>query len=111
MRTSLVIWLLLSGIVLVLSAAAEAACPTGTYPWVDSWGNRTCRSFSDNQDRTTQSGPTGCPNGSYPWVDSWGNRICQSFDSRSRYYDTSQRCPVGSFPWADQWGNRTCKFF
>jgi len=90
---------------------ARAACPIGSYPWVDNWGNRVCKSFSSGQNTTTQGSLSQCPAGSHPWVDEWGNRICQSFNEGTRYYDTSKGCPIGTYSWVDNWGNKICKPF
>ncbi len=95
----------------VTAKTSEATCPVGSYPWVDNWGNRICKSFDTGQPQSTEGSLSRCPVGSHPWVDAWGNRVCQSFDQSQRYYDTSRGCPVGSYEWIDKWGNRTCKFF
>jgi hypothetical protein len=92
-------------------APAEAACPTGTYPWVDSWGNNVCRRFGAGGDATIQGNIEQCPTGSYPWTDSWGNRICRAFGGGADSYDTSKGCPIGFYPWTDSWGNSVCKRF
>ena len=98
------------------SVQAQQQCPTGSYPWVDNWGNKICKRFSDESAATTQvpSGQT-CPTGSHPWVDSWGNKICRTFDApnqpRTDYYDTSKGCPTGTYQWTDDWGNKVCKRF
>ncbi len=89
----------------------HAACPIGSYPWVDNWGNRVCKSFDTGQNRTTEGSLSNCPIGTHPWVDSWGNRICQSFDGTQRYYDTSKSCPIGTHEWVDRWGNKVCQAF
>jgi hypothetical protein len=104
---------LVCGAILVASLASStrAECPTGSFPWVDSWGNQICRRFGDGSTATTQPSQPGCPTGTHPWVDSWGNSVCQSFNGGQRYYDTSQGCPNGTYPWIDNWGNRICKFF
>lgn len=96
------------------SPAQAQQCPVGSYPWVDSWGNKTCKRYSDGSAATTEA-PRGqtCPMGSYSWVDSWGNKICRTYETgnqpRTDYYDTSKGCPVGTYEWADEWGNKVCK--
>jgi len=98
----------------LLVAESEAACPVGTYPWTDQWGNRTCRSFDSGQDVTISpptATPSGCPVGYYVWTDQWGNRICRSFTGAPPAYDTSKGCPVGTYPWRDTWGNPVCRQF
>ena len=104
--------MILIGLSLVLSVpASDAACPVGSYPWVDNWGNHICKSFETGQPQSSEGSLVRCPVGSYPWVDQWGTKICQSFDNGQRYYDTSRGCPTGSYPWTDSWGNKICKFF
>lgn len=98
-------------IVMLAVSAAEAACPTGSYSWVDLWGNKICKRFDSGNTVTIEGTLDKCPVGSYPWTDSWGNRVCRSFNSGSDSYDTSRGCPVGSYPWVDSWGNRVCKSF
>jgi len=111
--TLLVMGLVAASVIFSASPVAAQSCPTGTYPWVDTWGNNICKRFSDGSAATTQT-PEGrtCPNGSHPWVDSWGNKVCRSFDQpKTDYYDTSKGCPTGTYPWADEWGNKICKRF
>ena len=103
--------LLLSVLGALSPAPASAACPVGSYEWVDNWGNRICKRFDTGQPATVEGTLSQCPVGTHPWVDSWGNRVCQSFNDRQRYYDTSRGCPVGSYEWVDKWGNKVCKFF
>jgi hypothetical protein len=97
-------------------AQAQAQCPIGSDPWVDTWGNQTCRRFSDQSTATTQVPPgQTCPTGAYPTVDNWGNQICRTFGAqnqpRTDYYDTSEGCPVGTYQSVDNWGNSVCKRF
>lgn len=99
---------------LMIPVAANAACPIGTIPSADNFGNNICKSIDTGQTRTIERprGPNGvntCPNGQYPTVDNFGNRVCQSFDSRQRSYDTSKGCPIGTFPSVDNFGNPTCR--
>src|SRR5207249_6026137 len=94
-------WLLLWGAVVfaLVVATPGHACPIGSYPWVDSWGNSICKRFDDDSTATVRrnpNGPSGCPVGSYPWVDSWGNRVCRGEDGNA--YDTSHGGPIGSYP-------------
>ncbi len=103
-----VIALTLAGL---LCASAEAACPVGSHPWVDSWGNSICKRFSGGATTTIEGSLERCPVGTTPWVDSWGNRICRSLDRRESYYDTSRGCPVGTYQWVDEYGNAVCKRF
>jgi hypothetical protein len=109
--------LLFGALVVVLGFAAPlsheacAACPIGSYPWVDKWGTSVCKSFGSGQNTVTQGSLSDCPAGSHPWVDKWGTRICQSFDGGTPYYDTSKSCPTGTHNWVDKWGNQICKPF
>ena len=97
--------------IFIIGVGVEAnACPIGSFPSVDNWGNQICKSFG-GQTTTIQGSVENCPIGSHPWVDSWGNRTCQSFDSGSQYYDTSGGCPIGTHPWVDNWGNQVCQGF
>jgi hypothetical protein len=98
------------------SSALAQQCPTGSYPWVDSWGNNICRRHSDGSTATTQVPRNQtCPTGSYSWVDNWGNQICRSHSSRdgrrTDYYYTSKGCPVGTHQTVDAYGNPVCKRF
>jgi hypothetical protein len=90
---------------------SHAACPIGSYPWVDQWGNNICKRFDSGGTSTIEGSLDRCPTGSYPWTDSWGNRVCRSFGGGGDSYDTSRGCPTGFYPWVDSWGNRTCKAF
>ena len=56
---------------------AHAACPIGSYPWVDKWGTRICQSFDGGTRYYDTS--KGCPTGTHNWVDNWGNKICKAF--------------------------------
>ena len=106
--------IVLSILLVVLAVGTEqtsAACPTGTYEWVDQWGNPICKSFDTGQTRSIQGTIKNCPTGTYQWVDEWGNQICKSFGGNQRYYDTSKGCPVGTYEWVDNWGNKICKPF
>ena len=105
------------GLMWVVAAPASAQqCPIGSYPWVDSWGNSTCKRHGDGSTATTQV-PRGmtCPMGSYPTVDNWGNNICRTHSTsnqpRTDYYDTSRGCPAGTYQSIDKWGNNVCKRF
>jgi hypothetical protein len=89
---------------------------TGSYPWTDSWGNKTCKRYGDGGTATVETRPgQSCPTGSFPTVDSWGNKVCREQGAGARpatdYYDTSKGCPTGTHPWADAWGNKVCKRF
>jgi hypothetical protein len=101
------------GVIVVGPSAREAnaACPIGSYPWVDNWGTQVCKSFSSGQNTVTQGSLSHCPAGSHPWVDEWGTSVCQSFNEGKRYYDTSKGCPTGTYSWVDNWGNKICKAF
>jgi hypothetical protein len=47
--------ILLISFALLLSAFnAEAACPTGSYPWVDNWENLICKAFDTRETRSIQ---------------------------------------------------------
>ena len=101
---------MLIALLLTLQASTAFACPIGSFPSVNSWGNQICKTFGEGSTSTIQGGLANCPVGSHPGVDSWGNQVCQSFGGGS-YYDTSRGCPTGSYPSVDSWGNQTCKFF
>jgi hypothetical protein len=96
---------------LVSTAMAQAACPFGSFPSIDSWGNRTCEDLGSGRTTTIEGGLNRCPIGTHPWIDSWGNRTCQSFGGGSQYHDTSRGCPIGTFPSIDTWGNKACERF
>jgi hypothetical protein len=90
----------------------QPACPIGTHPWTDNWGNPICQSFATGAAVTTQANAiTGCPNGAFPSMDTMGNKVCKEFGSGATYYDTSHGCPNGYHPWTDQWGNPTCQAY
>lgn len=93
------------------TSLALAACPIGTHPWVDKWGNNICKRLSDGSAATTEGSLDNCPAGTHPWVDSWGNRVCQAFSGGQNLYDTSRGCPIGTYQWVDSWGNNICKQF
>jgi hypothetical protein len=97
--------LLLSFALLLAASNAEAACPTGSSPWVDSWGNQICKTFGTGETRSIRGSTSRCPTGSHPWVDEWGNQICKAFQGGQQYYDTTKGCPIGTYPWVDNWGN------
>lgn len=88
---------------------ASAGCPTGSYQWVDDWGNKICKDFGSGGARTIEGSTDRCPTGTYRWVDEWGNKICKAFGSGREWHDTSKGCPTGSYPWVDDWGNKICK--
>ncbi len=94
---------------LMMIGSANAACPIGTYEWVDKWGNRICKSFSSGKTNSIQGNTKNCPTGTYQSIDEWGNTICRSFRGNQKYYDTSKDCPIGSYEWVDEWGNSICK--
>lgn len=98
------------------SPALSQSCPTGSYPWTDSWGNKICKRHGDGGTASVETRPgQTCPAGSAPWVDSWGNKICREQGASGKpptdYYDTSKGCPTGTHPWTDSWGNKICKKF
>src|SRR5713101_1788665 len=39
---------------------ARAECPIGSYPWVDNWGNRVCKSFDTGHNTTTEGSLSKC---------------------------------------------------
>ncbi|HEX3367831.1 hypothetical protein [Phenylobacterium sp.] len=114
MRRSIVAAAGLAAIFLSCSPAVAQQCPMGSFPSVDSFGNRVCQRIANSGPATTQT-PRGqqCPNGAYPTVDNFGNRIYRSeggFNQpKTDYYDTSKGCPMGMFPSVDQFGNKVCK--
>jgi hypothetical protein len=101
----------LSAIPLIwLAGTALAACPAGSYPALDNWGNQICKAFGGNTVTVAPGSSGGCPNGSYPTLDSRGNQMCQEFGRGGRtYYETSKGCPSGSYPSLDSWGNPVCR--
>jgi hypothetical protein len=92
-------------------AANAGACPIGSFPSVDNWGNQICKTLDTGQTTTIQGSVENCPVGTHPWVDTWGNKICQSFTGGSQYYDASGGCPIGMYQWVDNWGNKICRSF
>jgi hypothetical protein len=98
--------------IFVAGVAANAhACPIGSFPSVDSWGNQICKTLDTGQTTTIQGSVENCPIGTHPWVDNWGNKICQSFTGGAQYHDTSGGCPIGAYQWVDNWGNKVCRQF
>jgi hypothetical protein len=59
-------------------AASAHACPIGSFPSLDNWGNQICKTLDTGQTTTIQGSVDNCPIGTHPWVDNWGNKICQS---------------------------------
>lgn len=101
-----------AGVVFIgVANTANAMCPTGSYPWTDSWGNKICKSFGSGATRSIEGGINNCPTGTHRWNDQWGNPICKSFSGNQQFYDTSDGCPIGTHPWTDSWGNPVCKSF
>ncbi len=111
MKTAVLAVLLTGSLIAVVSTPGHAACPIGSFPWVDAWGNSICKNFETGQTPTIQGSPSRCPVGTHPWVDQWGNQICKAPGGNQQYFDTSKGCPVGTYPWVDNWGNKVCKFF
>lgn len=101
----------LAGVGMIFAFPVLAACPTGSHPWVDQWGNQICRQMDTGQTSTIQGSTSNCPTGTHPWVDKWGNSICRGINGGPQYHDTSKGCPAGSYPWIDDWGNNVCKAF
>jgi len=95
-------------LLLLLSTPAFTECPPGTYPWVDEWGNKICKSIDNDQTRSIEGSTKECPPGTHPWVDEWGNPICEGDLEDQQFYDTSKGCPPGTYPWVDEWGNPIC---
>jgi hypothetical protein len=93
------------------SSAAWAACPLGTYEWVDGFGNKICKNFGDGGTRSVQGSTRNCPAGTRLAVDDYGTKICKSFSDDQKFYDTSKGCPPGTHDWVDSFGNKTCKRF
>lgn len=98
-------------LIVSLPVAALADCPTGSYEWVDGWGNKICKSFDSGATRSVEGSTSNCPTGTYAWVDKWGNSICKSSSSGQEFHDTSKGCPTGTYEWTDNWGNAVCKKF
>lgn len=99
-----------AALALLTVIAPALACPVGSRPAVDNWGNQTCVNVFSGQTVTiTAPSNGGCPVGTHPFVDNWGNPVCQSFQNGSRYYDTSKGCPIGTHPFVDNWGNPVCQ--
>ena len=73
---------LLAAITLLLiplhAGPALATCPTGSYEWVDSWGNRICKTFDTGETRTIDGSTKDCPTGTYRWMDPGGSPICKT---------------------------------
>jgi hypothetical protein len=97
-------------VILWSNAALAADCQTGSYPSLDTWGNKICKRFEDNSISSVQASPDSCPMGTQPWMDQWGNRVCQSYsEPAQQLYDTSAGCPAGTLSAMDNWGNQVCK--
>jgi hypothetical protein len=90
-------------------SAAWAACPLGSFPAFDNFGNQICKSFDTGATRSVQVPQGQCPRGAHRAVDERGNQICQSDAGGQRYYDTSKGCPNGFIPFPDQFGRMGCK--
>ena len=95
MRTIIVVLVIVSAWVAALPAPVHAGCPTGSYPFVDNWGNNICRSFDDGGTRSIEGSLSRCPTGTHPWVDSWGNQICQSLAAISNSMTRHGVVPLG----------------
>jgi hypothetical protein len=69
-----------AAIVLLLAAtsAAQAQCPIGSYPTINSDGHTVCQSAAGQQPTTMGTFPTSCPPGATAGVDSGGRRTCSS---------------------------------
>ena len=93
------------------AAVTAHACPIGSFPSVDNWGNQICKTLDTGQTTTIQGSVENYPIGTYPWVDTWGNKVCQVFTGGAQYHDTSSGCPVGTYQWVDGWGNKVCRQF
>jgi hypothetical protein len=96
-------------------SAAVPTCPTGSYPWVDKWGNQVCQPFAGGPPVTVQGSLENCPAGTHPSVDHWGTRICKSIPwpgSRSGVYTirakAARRVRIGGLTSA---GNAVCRPF
>lgn len=91
-------------------SAAWAACPLGTFPSLDNFGNQICKRFDTGATDSVRVPAGQCPNGSHKAVDEYGNHICESYTGdRQRYYDTSKGCPNGFIPFPDEFGRMGCK--
>jgi hypothetical protein len=69
-------------LVLATTAVAEAQCPIGSFPTMNSNAQIICQSAAGQ----SQGGlaPTICPPGAYPSMDSWGRRTCSTLDEPRR---------------------------
>ncbi len=97
--------------VLLFPTLATALCPPGTYDWVDTYGNKICKSFDTGATRSIAGTAGSCPIGMYPWVDTYGNKVCKSHESGQEFHGTSRGCQIGSHPGVDTYGNKICQRF
>ena len=113
MRTSVIAAGMAAGFfaAMLFSSGAEAACPIGSFPSVDNFGNQICKGFGSGDTRTLQGTTNQCPPGTHFDVDTYGNKVCKSFSNGQEFHDTSKGCPIGSFPSVDKYGNKVCKRF
>jgi hypothetical protein len=105
--------ILAAGFILAFSLppidAWAAACPPGSFPGFDNFGNSICKNFDDGGTRSIQNRGRGCPAGTIPDFDNFGNQNCKSLNSGQRFYDTSKGCPTGTIAGFDNFGNQVCK--
>jgi hypothetical protein len=70
--------LFLPGIFAIGIVVNANACPVGSFPSVDNWGNQICKTFDFGQTTTIQGSIENCPVGKHPWTDNWGNKIARA---------------------------------
>jgi hypothetical protein len=100
-------WLVV--VIALVPVQAWAACPPGTFPFIDTFGNNICKSFDGGATRSIEGNTRNCPPGTLPAMDRYGNNVCQSIQNGQRFYDTSRGCPAGTIPWVDTYGNDVCR--
>jgi hypothetical protein len=67
----------------IIQASPTITCANGTYPSVDNYGNRVCKSVDQRgptyySEPTNNSTPKACPAGTFPaGLDFYGNQICR----------------------------------
>ena len=102
---------LLGVLILAPSLAWAAACPIGSLPSVDNFGNQICKSINTGATDSMKGSVDRCPLGTQPDFDAFGTRVCKKFDTGEKFYDTSRGCPMGTLPAVDMYGKKVCQKF
>ena len=101
--------LVFAAVVLAPGLSWAAACPVGTMPGFDNFGNQICKDMQTGDTRSVQGSVRNCPPGTHFDIDQFGNKVCKSFDTGLQFYDTSEGCPVGFIQAFDNFGKPTCR--